>query len=106
MLPVRPQEGGCYLSPQETVPHWWAYLQTLQVLLGVEVALVSFEGRSEVTLVSLGDREMVPKAHMPDNTKKYRQWLTINGQRVYTLRDTGPTMTHEMSSGVFRAGYP
>ncbi|KAJ1216045.1 hypothetical protein NDU88_003651 [Pleurodeles waltl] len=36
---------------------------------------------------------MVPKAHMPRNTSKYRQWVTINGQKVEALRDTGASMT-------------
>ena len=50
-------------------------------------------GRAEVTLVSLVDKEMVPKAQMPSNTSKYRQWVTVNGQRVEALRDTGVRKT-------------
>ena len=49
--------------------------------------------RVEILLVSLGDREMVPKTQMPPNTSKYRQWVTINGQKVEALRDTGASMT-------------
>ena len=40
----------------------------------------------------LGDREMVPKAHMPSNTSKHRQWVVINGQKVEALRYTGASM--------------
>ena len=36
---------------------------------------------------------MVPKAHIPANTKKYRQWLTINWQGVTALSDTGASIT-------------
>ena len=43
--------------------------------------------------MSLGDREMVPKGPMPDNTKKIKHWLTINGQSMEALRDTGASMT-------------
>ncbi|KAJ1140719.1 hypothetical protein NDU88_007064 [Pleurodeles waltl] len=63
------------------------------VALGEEMVPVSFGEQTEVTLVSLGDAEMVPKAHMPANTSKYRQWVTINGQRVEALCDTGASMT-------------
>ncbi|KAJ1123235.1 hypothetical protein NDU88_001708 [Pleurodeles waltl] len=53
----------------------------------------SFGEQVEISLVSLGEREMVPKAHMPHNTSKYRQWVTIDGQKVEALRDTGASMT-------------
>ncbi|KAJ1093869.1 hypothetical protein NDU88_006960 [Pleurodeles waltl] len=53
----------------------------------------SFGEQAEVSLVCLGEREMVPKAHMPQNTSKYRQWVTIDGQKVEALRDTGASMT-------------
>ncbi|KAJ1130275.1 hypothetical protein NDU88_008629 [Pleurodeles waltl] len=53
----------------------------------------SFGEQAAVSLVSLGEREMVPKAHMPQNTSKYRQWVTIDGQKVEALRDTGASMT-------------
>ena len=80
-----------------------------RVVLGEKVAPVSFGGSAEFTLVSLGNREVVPKAHMPHNTKKYRQWFTINGQRVEALRHTGASVTtvrchlvsSEVSSGVY-----
>ncbi|KAJ1187170.1 hypothetical protein NDU88_003949 [Pleurodeles waltl] len=49
--------------------------------------------QAEVSLVSLGEREMLPKAHMPQNTSKYRQWVIIDGQKVEALRDTGASMT-------------
>ncbi|KAJ1216254.1 hypothetical protein NDU88_003858 [Pleurodeles waltl] len=54
---------------------------------------VSFVEQIEVSLVSLGDKETVSKAHMPANTSKYRQWVTIDGQRVEALRDTEASMT-------------
>ncbi|KAJ1198964.1 hypothetical protein NDU88_002802 [Pleurodeles waltl] len=53
----------------------------------------SFGEQVEISLVSLGEGEMVPKAHMPQNTSKYRQWVTIDGQKVEALRDTGVSMT-------------
>ncbi|KAJ1092683.1 hypothetical protein NDU88_005793 [Pleurodeles waltl] len=53
----------------------------------------SFGEQVEISLVSLGEGEMVPKAHMPQNTSKYRQWVTIDGQKVEALRDTGASMT-------------
>ncbi|KAJ1123211.1 hypothetical protein NDU88_001684 [Pleurodeles waltl] len=49
----------------------------------------SFGEQVEISLVSLGEGEMVPKAHMSQNTSKYRQWVTIDGQKVEALRDTG-----------------
>ncbi|KAJ1127698.1 hypothetical protein NDU88_006091 [Pleurodeles waltl] len=48
---------------------------------------------AEMTLVSLGDSEMVQRTLVPENTKKYRQWVTINGQRVEALKDTGASVT-------------
>ncbi|KAJ1211568.1 hypothetical protein NDU88_006926 [Pleurodeles waltl] len=63
------------------------------VSLAGEMDPDSFEEQVEISLVSLGEREMVPKAHMPRNTSKYRQWVTINGQKVEALRDTGASMT-------------
>ncbi|KAJ1130022.1 hypothetical protein NDU88_008380 [Pleurodeles waltl] len=53
----------------------------------------SFGEQVEISLVSLGEGEMVPKAHMAQNTSKYRQWVTIDGQKVEALRDTGASMT-------------
>ncbi|KAJ1127432.1 hypothetical protein NDU88_005834 [Pleurodeles waltl] len=46
-----------------------------------------------MTLVSLGDSEMIQRTLVPENTKKYRQWMTINGQRVEALRDTEASVT-------------
>ncbi|KAJ1214393.1 hypothetical protein NDU88_002012 [Pleurodeles waltl] len=63
------------------------------VALGGEMDPDSFGEQVDISLVSLGEREMVPKAHMPQNTSKYRQWITINGQKVEALRDTGASMT-------------
>ena len=31
------------------------------------------DGSADVIIMSLGDREMVPKAHVSENTKKYMQ---------------------------------
>ncbi|KAJ1117511.1 hypothetical protein NDU88_005710 [Pleurodeles waltl] len=46
-----------------------------------------------MTLASLGDSDVVQRNLVPENTKKYRQWVTINGQRVEALRDTGASVT-------------
>ncbi|KAJ1104313.1 hypothetical protein NDU88_001725 [Pleurodeles waltl] len=62
------------------------------VALGEELVSGGWEP-AEMTLVSLGDSEMVQRNLVPDNTKKYRQWVTINGQRVEALRDTGASVT-------------
>ena len=51
----------------------------------------------EITLVSLGDRELVPKTQMPSNTTKYGQWVLINGDRVEALRDNGASILSEAS---------
>ncbi|KAJ1099019.1 hypothetical protein NDU88_004123 [Pleurodeles waltl] len=45
-----------------------------------------------MTHVSLGDSEMVQRTLVPDTTKKYRRWVTNNGQRVEALRDTGASV--------------
>ncbi|KAJ1193484.1 hypothetical protein NDU88_002781 [Pleurodeles waltl] len=62
------------------------------VALGEELVSGGWEP-AEMTLVSLGDSEMVQRPLVPENTKKYRQWVTINGQRVEALRDTGASAT-------------
>ncbi|KAJ1101223.1 hypothetical protein NDU88_006295 [Pleurodeles waltl] len=62
------------------------------VALGEELVPGGWEP-AEITLVSLGDSEMVQRTLVPENTKKYRQWVTINGQRVEALRDTGASVT-------------
>ncbi|KAJ1088960.1 hypothetical protein NDU88_002114 [Pleurodeles waltl] len=63
------------------------------VALGGEMDPDSFGEQVEIFLVSQGEGEMVPKAHTPQNTSKYRQWVTIDGQKVEALRDTGASMT-------------
>ncbi|KAJ1100535.1 hypothetical protein NDU88_005617 [Pleurodeles waltl] len=45
-----------------------------------------------MTLVSLGNSEMVQRILVPENNKMYRQWVTINGQRVEALRETGASV--------------
>ncbi|XP_078496945.1 uncharacterized protein LOC144753011 [Lissotriton helveticus] len=63
------------------------------VAFGEELPLVKGGEWAGVTLVSLVDREMVPRIQVPPNTTKYGQWITINGQRGEALRDTGASMT-------------
>ncbi|KAJ1188673.1 hypothetical protein NDU88_005432 [Pleurodeles waltl] len=62
------------------------------VALGEELVPGGWEP-AEMTLVSLGDSEVVQRKLLPDNPKKYREWVTINGQRVEALRDTGASVT-------------
>ncbi|KAJ1190731.1 hypothetical protein NDU88_000053 [Pleurodeles waltl] len=62
------------------------------VALGEELVSGGWEP-AEMTLVSLGDSEIDQRTLVPENTKKYRQWVTINGQMVEALRDTGASVT-------------
>ncbi|KAJ1184470.1 hypothetical protein NDU88_001276 [Pleurodeles waltl] len=64
----------------------------------------SFGEQAEVSLVSLGEREIVPKAHMPQNTSKYRQWVTFDGQKVEALRDTGARVSWFVGTPFERVG--
>ncbi|KAJ1134698.1 hypothetical protein NDU88_001145 [Pleurodeles waltl] len=79
--------------PKSTPAHTAAPSQGLaSVALDEELVSGGWEP-AEITLVSLGDSEMVQRSLVPENIKKYRKWVTINGQKVEALRDTGDSVT-------------